>query len=317
MRFNHLDLNLLVALDALLDRQSIALAAERLHLSASATSNALARLRDYFDDELLIRVGRRMELTPRADTLKDVVRDILVRIEAGVDTAPQFDPLISRRRFRIYASDYVQCVLAPHLLALASQSGSRVGFDFLAIEGHPERNLERGDVDLLIIPKGFESAVHPSEELYEEDLVCIYWRRGPHADQPLSMDRYVEADHVVMTPEGGQVKSFDSLLMDRYGVKRRIAATTYSFAAMPALLSGTSYLATVHRRLAGAFASCWELDVCACPVPVGSMHQLSQWHKQRAHDSGLAWLRRLLRSAVERMDTRVPLVCGTEKPSMS
>lgn len=97
MRFKNLDLNLLVALDLLLKERNISRAAEKLHITQSAMSNALARLRDYFGDELLVQVGRRMELTPRAELLREPVRDILVRIESSVTATPRFDPAESDR----------------------------------------------------------------------------------------------------------------------------------------------------------------------------------------------------------------------------
>ena len=92
MRFNRLDLNLLVALDALLTEGSITKAAERLNLSPSATSNALSRLREYFEDELLVQVGRRMEPTPRAQGLQEAVREVLVRVDSTIAQQPEFDP---------------------------------------------------------------------------------------------------------------------------------------------------------------------------------------------------------------------------------
>src|SRR5205085_11334612 len=99
MRFNKLDLNLLVALDAMLAERNISRDAERMHMSQSAMSNALARLRLYFEDELLVQIGRRMELTPRAEALQDIVRDVLVRVDAGVLTSPSFDFARSDREF--------------------------------------------------------------------------------------------------------------------------------------------------------------------------------------------------------------------------
>ncbi|MEC4511813.1 LysR family transcriptional regulator, partial [Klebsiella pneumoniae] len=114
MRFNKLDLNLLVALDALLSEQNISRAAEKIHLSQSATSNALARLREYFDDELLVQVGRKMEPTPRAEALKDAVRDILVRVDATVAAQPEFGPAQANRLFRLFVSDYTMTTLIPH-----------------------------------------------------------------------------------------------------------------------------------------------------------------------------------------------------------
>ena len=123
MRFNKLDLNLLVALDVLLVERNVSRSADRLHVTQSAVSNALARLRDYFDDEILVPVGRRMELTPRAELLKEAVRDILVRIESSVTAKPLFEPRTSDRRFRIFVSDYTMITLVPHVLASGRAAG--------------------------------------------------------------------------------------------------------------------------------------------------------------------------------------------------
>ena len=119
MRFNKLDLNLLVELDALLTERNISRAGERIHLSQSAMSNALARLREYFEDELLVQVGHKMEPTTRAQSLKDPVRDILVHVEASVTAQPQFVPSQSTRLFRLLISDYTLMTLVPHLQRLA------------------------------------------------------------------------------------------------------------------------------------------------------------------------------------------------------
>ena len=121
MRFNRLDLNLLVALDALLTECSITKAAGRLNLSPSATSNALARLREYFDDELLVQVGRRMEPTPRAQVLLEAVRDVLVRVDSTIAIQPAFDPPTSDRVFRIFASfERAAADAVDHLAALVA-----------------------------------------------------------------------------------------------------------------------------------------------------------------------------------------------------
>ena len=145
MRFNRLDLNLLVALDALLVERSITKAAERLNLSPSATSNALSRLREYFDDELLVQVGRRMEPTPRAQGLQDAVRDVLVRVDSAIAIQPNFDPATSDRVFRIFVSDYTQMVLLPHVLTLADAARCTARFEFLPQVSNPVSELERGE----------------------------------------------------------------------------------------------------------------------------------------------------------------------------
>ena len=126
MRFKKLDLNLLVALDALLTEKNVTRAGERVFLSQSTMSNALARLRQYFDDELLVQVGGRMELTPRAVMLHDAVRDVLVRIDTTIAAKPAFDPTESDREVTLFVSDYSMEVLIPGALALAAQCANLV-----------------------------------------------------------------------------------------------------------------------------------------------------------------------------------------------
>ncbi len=302
MRFNRLDLNLLVALDALLAERSITRAAERLNLSPSATSNALARLREYFDDELLVQVGRKMAPTPRALGLEEAVRDVLVRVDSAIAIPPQFDPSTSDRTFRIFASDYTQLVFVPHLLALASAERCTARFDFLPQVSNPQRSLERGEADLLIIPRGFLSPDHPQELLYAEDFVCAVWRDGTMARGPLSAERYLAAGHVVMQPQGGTGSSFEQEMATRHGVTRRVAVTSYGFATLPALVVGTDFVATVHARLARQMQQIYPIELRPSPLPIAPMEQCMQWHKYKSQDPGLVWLRSLLRRAAVRMD---------------
>ncbi|MDC8784650.1 LysR family transcriptional regulator [Roseateles koreensis] len=302
MKFNRLDLNLLVALDALLTHQSISRAAERLNLTPSALSSALSRLREYFDDELLVQVGRKMEPTPRAQGLHDAVRDVLVRIDSTIAIQPQFDPASTDRTFRIFVSDYSQMVVIPHLLTLAAEQRCSARFEFLPQVSNPQRSLERGEADLLIIPRGFMSPDHPEELLYEEGFLCTVWQNSELAKGELTYDRYLASGHIVMQPPGGAGESFETWFIKRYGVARKVAITTYSFTALPMLVQGTEYIATVHARLARLFASTFPLALKAPPIPIEHMQQAVQWHRYRTQDPGLAWLRQLLKQAVLRMD---------------
>ena len=125
MRFNKLDLNLLVALDHLLNLRSVSGAAARMNMTQSAMSNALLRLREYFGDDLLVKIGRRMELTPRGEALKDAVRDVLVRVEWTIATTADFDPARSDRQFNVLVSDYTLATLVPEGSGALSNGGAR------------------------------------------------------------------------------------------------------------------------------------------------------------------------------------------------
>jgi len=298
MRFKKFDLNLLVALDALLAECSVARAAARLNLSPSATSDALARLRDYFGDELLVQVGRRMEPTARAERLRDAVRDLLVQMDHTISVQPAFDPARSDRTFRIYASDYTQMVVGPQLMAMAAAAGCSATFDFLPQVAEPQRDLERGEADLLILPRNLMSPDHPHQPLYDEDFVCVVAAEGPLARGELTRERYLAAGHVVMRPHAtGPASSHEDWFVRRLGVSRRVVATSYGFATVAALITGTPHVATMHHSLAQRMARTWPLKVRPCPLDIPPMTQAMQWHRARTQDPGLDWLRGLMAAA--------------------
>lgn len=301
MRFNKLDLNLLVALDALLTERNITRAAERVHLSQSAMSNALSRLREYFEDELLVQVGRKMEPTPRAETLQEAVRDVLLRIDTSIAAVPQFDSSTSDREFILFVSDYTMSMLLPHAMALAARQRSTARFKLLPQVASPARSLERGEADLLVIPKAYCSPDHPAEAVFAEGLVCVVWNESTAARAGLTFERYSEAGHVVMVPTDSSQPSFEAWFVERYGLSRRIAITAYSFVALPFLVIGTELVATVHARLARSLASSLPITVLPVPLPMPQLEQAMQWHKYRANDPGLIWLRQLLKDAAALM----------------
>jgi LysR family nod box-dependent transcriptional activator len=301
MRFNKLDLNLLVALDALLVERNITRAAERMHMSQSAMSNALGRLRDYFEDELLVQVGRQMELTPRAEVLQEAVRDVLVRIDTSIAAQPEFDCTKSDREFSLFISDYSMDVLMPQALAIAARQRSTVRFKLLPQVANPARALERGEADLLIIPKAYCSADHPTELLFDDNFVCVVWNESHHVRSGLDFERYASAGHVVMQPVETSQPAFENWFVQRYGLSRRIEVTTYSFAVLPFLVVGTELVATVHSLLARRMKPSLPVALLPMPLPMPPLEQAMQWHKYRSLDPGLVWLRGLMQQAVASM----------------
>lgn len=302
MRFNKLDLNLLVALDAMLTERSISRAAERLHMSQSATSNALARLREYFGDELLVQVGRKMELTPRAEALRDPVRDVLVRVDTTIAAQPEFVPSRSERQFRILISDFTLVALMPHALALADRQGSTVRFEFLPQVEQPQRMLERGEADLLVMPRDYCSPNHPIETVFRESFSCVVCQGSRLARDGLTFERYAAAGHIVMQPPGTNQASFETWFMQRHGLARRVAVTAFSFASAPHLVVGTELVATTHTRLARLAQKTLPIKVLPPPLEMPEMEQAMQWHKYRSQDPGIVWLRQLLVNAAREMD---------------
>lgn len=303
MRFQKLDLNLLVALDALLRERSISRAAEHLHLSQSAMSSSLARLRTYFEDDLLVHVGRKLELTSRAEVLKDAVRDILMRVDTTIATAPQFDPSASDRRFQLAVSDYTAATLIPHVLALAEKQSRTVRFDLIPVPGRPQHALESGDADLMVISRTHALPDHPAEMLYEEGLCCLVCNSSSFAQSgELTLAQYTTAGHVAVQPPAMDKPMLESWFKQRYVKAERIEVTTFSFVSAPYLVVGTERIAIMHGRLARIACKALPVTLFPLPTPPLRLEQVQQWHRHRSRDPGLLWLRGLMHEAAVRMD---------------
>lgn len=302
MHFNKLDLNLLVAFDALCKECNITRAAERLHMSQSAMSHALRRLRTYFDDELLVQIGRKMEMTQRAQILHEAVREMLARLEVTLSSSTSFDPSQSDRTFTVFLSDYSMQVLWPRLLELAAQQHSRVRFRLQPQINHPDRPLDRGEADLMIIPNMYCSANHPVVNLFEEHLVCVVWAHSQLAQQPLTVEQYLRAGHIGMALPDFAEPAFEPPIAQRLGAGRRMEVLTYSFTAMPFLVVGTEYIATLQSRLVRSIQPALPIVVRDMPIDMPKYVQSMQWHKYRHEDAGLQWLRMLVQQAARSLD---------------
>lgn len=300
MRFGRLDLNLLVALDRLLTHGSVTQASEELHLTQSAMSSALRRLRDYFNDPLLVQIGRQMQLTPRAEALRQPVRAVLLQIETAITAGAEFDPTTSTREFRIILSDYTLNVLAPIALALASQEGANVRFKLLAQVRDPQEIIERGDADMVIAPGILLSPEHPVEALYRDEFVAVAWSQGPFGSGCLSSEQYLAAKHLIMIPQVG-IPTATADVLAKLDLHRDFDVECYSFSALAPLVVGTARIATVHRALALQAIRWLPLTVHPLPFESPGVVEHLQWHRHMTQDPGLVWLRSLLHRAADQL----------------
>lgn len=299
MDLGGLDLNLLVALDALFAEKSVSRAGERLHLSQSATSGALARLREVFNDQLLVPVGRKMVLTPVAEALVEPVRDFLLQAEAILNNNPVFDPASSTRKFRILMSDYVETVLMIEALPRLEQFAPGIRFEFISnVEGGFDE-LDRGEIDLSIAPSLRLMSEHPSEPLFEDEFVCVVWSGNTRVKSSITLDEYLGMGHVVVRfGKRQELTTFDEWFMERFGHERRVEVVTTAFNLVPQLLVGTSRIGTLHRRLAMFYQRYLPLKLIRPPFEIATLQESMQWHKSRDRDPGTIWLRSLLKSVV-------------------
>ncbi len=296
MRFKKLDLNLLVALDALLQERNISRAAERVNLSQPAMSNALSRLREYFGDELLIQVGRQMMLTPRAESLQQPVREILLRVESDVVAPAVFDPATSIRSFSMLVSDFTTTVFMPPLLRALYAAAPFVQIHLEPQARMPHELLEEGEADFLIIPMQYVSSLHPCVPLFEDDYVVVSWADHPTIRDSLSREQYLQAGHVVSSFGSGGSRNLPVLegwFLEREGIARKIEVTASTMAALPSLVVGTARLATVHRRIALHAQQHLPIRIWPSPMKIPKLVQMLQWNKVREADPGLRWIRDL------------------------
>ena len=303
MRLHELDLNLLVALDALLTERNITEAGKRVALTQSAMSGALARLREYFGDELLVPVGRKMVLTPLAASLAEPVSDILLKVKATIGTTPTFDPATSKRRFSLMMSDYVSTVLMPEVLARVEQAAPLASrFEIISNDiNAPAEVLERADIDLLIMPQRYLSRNHPSEVLFEDSYTCIVWTGNPLVGTHITPDEYLSLGHVNSQFDRGRTQAIDELFFSRAGVNRRIEVVAMNFNAIPQCIAGTRRVATVQRGLAEVYATYLPLRLIPPPFELPPLIETVQWHTCFDKDPGSTWLRRILKEAAARV----------------
>ncbi|TXS90297.1 LysR family transcriptional regulator [Parahaliea maris] len=291
MRLNRLDLNLLVALDALLSERSITRAAERIHLSQPATSGALARLREFFEDDLLVRVGAQMAPTPLGESLAAPVHNILLQIQATVERKLDFDESESRRKFRFLVSDYTATTLMADVIRRVTELAPGLRFEFFAPTNNPWEKLEQGDVDFLIMPEHVLSGDHPSRTLFNEEFVCIGWEENPLLNGELTVEKFLSAGHVTVRFGSQRAQSQDQIyLSERQGLELREEIVASTFSAIPQYLSGTMRIATVYKQLAEQWVNYLPLKMVPVPLKMPSIPWGIQWHKFRDLDPGIQWL---------------------------
>jgi LysR family transcriptional regulator, nod-box dependent transcriptional activator len=304
MDFGGLDLNLLVALDALFAERSVSRAGERLHLSQSATSGALARLREAFHDPLLVQVGRRMALTPLAEGLIKPVRDFLLQAETILNNSPAFDPLVSKRKFRMMMSDYVETVVMTEALPRLQKLAPGISLELLSNVEASSEALERGEIDLAITPTRYLSPAHPAERLFDDEFTCVVWSGNRRVNHSISLETYLSLGHVVVRfGRVQQLPTFDEWFVERFGHQRRIEVVTTTFNLVPQLIIGTSRIATIHRRLAMFYRRYLPLKLVAPPLEIPRLEESMQWHRSRDRDPGTQWLRAVLKSAIAENST--------------
>ena len=303
------DLNLLVALDALLTERNVTRAGNRLNLSQSAMSGALARLRHQFHDELLVPVGRQMVLTPVAEGLVGPVREILLQIRGTLGSKPRFDPATATRHLSLAVSDYVTEILLADVLRKARCEAPHITFELRPVGRRAGEDLESGELDFLIAPEGYVSSSQPTDILFEDTYTCVVWSGNTTVGKTMTIEQYLELGHVVVNVAGNEPPSnYDEQFLRRSNFKRRAEVSVPTFSLAPQLVVGTDRIATITTRLAAKCAENLPLRLLPLPIAMPPMVEMLQWHKVHEYDPAHHWFRGLLKQVVQTLPSQPPAI---------
>jgi DNA-binding transcriptional LysR family regulator len=295
-----LDLNLLKALDALLDERSVTRAADLLSLTQPAVSGMLNRLRESFDDPLFVRAQRGIVPTLRAEQLATPVKQLLADIE-GMLQPQNFDPLTASMTIRIASTDYaLRAVVVPFLSALRKKAPNiRVSVQPV---DHQElqSQLDRGEIDLaLVTPDAITPRLH-AIALFDESYVCVMRADHPDAlDNTLSLDRFCALDHALVSPSGGGFHGVTDEALEKLGRLRRVTVSVSSFLVLPEILLYCDLIAIVPRRLAIPNVGLTTLEP---PVEIPGFRKTLTWHERTHRDAAHRWVRSLMVETVRTLD---------------
>ena len=292
-----IDLNLLVALDALLRERSVTGAAARVGLSQPAMSRALGRLRDLLDDPVLVRSGHSMVPTPRALAAAPPLQVALEAVQRTLAPEPTFDPLTARRAFVVAALDTTQAVVLPRLLAAIADQAPGVEVSTRPLHSTRETfsELATGTCDLAIgrfesPPEGIHRAT-----LYRDAMVCLVRRDHPRIRNRLSLRRYLAESHLAAEPVSAADRPFtiESLLAEQ-GLTRRVVCTVESLAVAPLVVSQTDLICSAPGETIAPRAEGLGVRMLQPPFRAPGFDLHLAWHERTERDRGHAWLRETL-----------------------
>src|SRR5438477_1672919 len=315
MDLHQFDLNLLVALDALLTERNVTHAGERMNLSQSAMSGTLARLRRLFHDQLLVTVGRRLVLTPLGQELVDPVREILRLARGAIATTTHFDPATSTHHFSIAASDYAATILLADILRDVKVKAPGITFELLPISRRAVEDIEAGRLDFMIGPEKYVSQLHPTDQLFEDTYTCVAWTDNRMAYESMSVEQFMNQGHVMVRFGDADAPNYDEQVLRKLKHKRRVEVTTPGFDIAPHLVVGTDRIAIVTTRLAAKYAEMLPLRLVPLPVRIPPLVEVLQWHKAHSQNPAHMWFRTQIRDVALRMPSPTAAMAGSSVQS--
>lgn len=294
-----IDFHLLACFDHLIDQGSVTQAAARMGLSQPAMSNALARLRELFNDQLLVRTSRGMVPTPRALELHRLVRDTLQAFADQMSEGHAFDPATSEARFRIAITDYTSSLLVPDLLPLIRREAPGIELSFATPDQSRAREwLEHGEMDLTIgyfvdLSDGLRAV-----ELVSDDVCCLVARDHPTIQGAIDLAQYVAASHIRRGHVAANQFTLEATVdraLEQLGLRRRVALRTQSAFGMAQAVAFSDLVGTIGRSGADAYRKMLGVQVLPLPFDAGPAIVSMVWHERTHRHPAARWLRDAVR----------------------
>jgi DNA-binding transcriptional LysR family regulator len=293
LNLRSVDLNLLVALDALLTERHVTRASERVGLSQPAMSNALNRLRGMFGDELLVRTATGMKATPRANELVEPLRQLLRQVERVLESDAGFDPQTSARTFTLRMSDILACLILPPLIARTPRSG-QLGFNVLHLPpATTVDGLERDEIDIAISMGLDHSSSIRAEQLLTDRMVCIMRRAHPIVGRRFRFESFIAQQHLKVSMSPADMRFVDDVLAG-LGHQRKIALNVPHWLVVPHVLKQTDLLAVMPARLAAVLMD-ESLRMYELPFESVAFGWMMYWHRRHDQSNANIWLREQVR----------------------
>lgn len=290
-----IDLNLLVALEALLEERNVTRAAHRLGMSQPAASRALGRLRALFSDALLVDGPGGYMHSARAEELRPLLRRTLASVGEMLK-ASAFDPATATGRIRLLMPDLQAAVLAPHLLARLAQEAPSLDLDIAAPGTNGMEALEQGSAEAMVALIDDAPAGIHRRRLYDEELVTLMRAGHPACAETLTLDRFLALEHIVVSVTGVGPAPVDAVLA-RLGRTRRVRLRVPNFFAAVEIAARSDLIMTLPASLARAATTMRRLVSLPPPLDLGSFTMSLAWHARQQDAPRHVWLRRAIVAA--------------------
>jgi DNA-binding transcriptional LysR family regulator len=299
MNFKNFDFNLLKVLDVLITERNVTRAGEQLGRSQPAMSNALRRLRVLLNDDLLVRGVNGMVLTPRAEAIRQPLREALASLEGGIFEDAKFDPAVASGVYRVSMPDRLTLAVVPPLLDRLQQLAPNMALHVLTADRQQALDLLDADESDLALGWLDEKPRHLNAEfLLAEDLNCVFRGGHPILKAKFNIKSVLSYPHLVVSATGGRIAIFDDLL-SRRKLSRYALVAVSNFTAVPHMLARSNMIGVFTQLASEVFEKSFGLVKRRLPLDVGKIATNMVWHARSNKDRKHAWLRQQIKTVYQ------------------